>query len=166
MIKKTSGCGNFVYLIIFIAGAAWLGLTLYSMQQAKQSASWPSTTGKVDRTWVEESSSTDDEGHVDYSYTPHVRYAYTVDGTQYTSERISFGAVTSYGSDSSARSHLSQYPPGGELQVFYDPADPSKAVLLREAHGSTVSLIGSGVLLLISIFGGVGALFQRIRRPI
>jgi hypothetical protein len=156
-----SGGSFFVLIIVFVAGAAWLFFTFKGMQQAQASESWNSTAGEIENTWIEEDRRTDSDGDWEDYYIPHLSYSYEVGGTNYTSERVDFGSQPSYSNHSRAVNYLSDYPQGSQVDVFYDPADPSAAVLVREASGSTMSLIGGSVMILLSLGGGVLALLRR-----
>ena len=63
---------------------------------------------------------------------PRIRYAFEVDGRTLTGNRIYPGYSWHYDKDEMLRDFLRPYAPGAAVTVFYDPADPSRAVLLRE----------------------------------
>lgn len=107
------------------------GVIIYSampgVDEASRSADWPSTQGTV---VVSEVVGTygDTVRRKGNAWKAHVEYRYEVDGKRYTSSRISF---SDYGSSikSSHEERAGRYPAGREIQVFYDPKDPGKAVL-------------------------------------
>ena len=154
--------GSFLVLvIIFIAGVAWLAFTVKGIQSAQESESWLSAEGMIETTWVDEDRRTDADGDWEDYYEPHLRYSYSVDGAKFSSEKVDFGNQPSYSNRSKANSYLADYSSGAEVEVFYDPAAPGEAVLLREASGSTVSLIGGGLMILLSLGGGIMSLLRR-----
>jgi len=68
------------------------------------------------------------------TYEPFVRYRYTVAGRDYSSTRYAYGMGST-----SDRGHASRivadHPPGREVRVWYDPDDPSEALLKPEVQG-------------------------------
>jgi hypothetical protein len=156
MKSKGVNCSNFVFLFVLGMGVIWLVVTIQNMQAAKDSGNWLSTTGVIEETWVEREDRTDADGETEDYYIPHVRYSYIVDGSTYTSERIDFGSRRSHNAKSGADNFLANYPVGREVDVYYDPAEPWEAVLVREARGSTWGLIGGSAFILFSIVGWIG----------
>jgi hypothetical protein len=132
------------------AGVFLIYRTRKNKQQADASQSWPSAVGQVIEAEVQHGTSTDSEGDRNDSYTPHIRYIYQINGADYSGDKISFGFVIGYGSESKARAILMKYPVGQQVTVFYDPADPGKAVLERKAGGSTVGIILGIVFLAVA----------------
>ena len=64
-----------------------------------------------------------------------VRYAYTVDGSRYTGNTLSFEKQDSY-SPNIAEAKLRPYPPGANCTVYYNPNSPSESVLMKGAQSS------------------------------
>jgi hypothetical protein len=61
-------------------------------------------------------------------YEPVVTYQYDVKGAQYTGSRVAeLGGR--YGSKNDVEKFLADHPVGSIVTVYYDPADPSKAIL-------------------------------------
>lgn len=67
-------------------------------------------------------------------------YRYEVDGTTYAGHRAAFGTPLGFGMGlgAIASAHAGRYAPGDEVDVWIDPADPSRAVLRRSAHTSVL----------------------------
>ena len=59
-----------------------------------------------------------------------IRYRYSVDDRQYTSDRYHF--LTGSNSDSTVSATVERYAPGTRFQCFVDPADPAQAVINRD----------------------------------
>ena len=77
---------------------------------------------------------------------PRVRfdfeYTYDVDGKRYTATRYSF--ATAGGSQSEA---VERFQDGQLIEIYYDPNDPSSAVVLLERAGISVFLLAALALL-------------------
>lgn len=96
--------------------------------KAKDSADWPSTDGVVlstdyDRTTLGRRTSN----------RPHVTYSYQFQEKSFTSNVYSFG-------DGITESELfAQYPSGRRVIVFYDPAHPQEATLVKGVGNRTMA---------------------------
>jgi hypothetical protein len=86
---------------------------------------WPSTMGVVQMSTIEQRSS--DDGYTDY---PVVQYSYQVGGQSYQSMKLAPGPEVG---GSGARGVVAKYPVGAQVMVFYNPQNPSEAVLERKA---------------------------------
>ncbi len=148
-----------LFVLAFGGGGVFLIYrTRKNKQQADASQGWPATPGQILEADVQHNVSTDSEGDRRDSYTPRVRYSYRVNNADYTGDKIAFGFVSGYGSDSKARAALTRYPVGGQVSVYYDPANPGKAVLERKAGGSTAGMIIGIVFLVLGFCIGCPAL--------
>jgi hypothetical protein len=145
---KQSACGGnvgpgvmrFFALAMVIAGAGMLLGMWFMQDRARRSQSWPTTLGTVLEARVEERSGEKKK------YRPIIRYAYAVNGAAYESDRYSFGSTRQ--SKNAADGLCAKYPPGSQVQVHYDPARPSEAVLILPPAGGTVPLGIAGALVL------------------
>lgn len=126
------------------AGLTWWGWTI--VRNARASASWPTVQGMITETDLE--FSTDEDGD---TWTPRVAYTYLVNGISYENFTIKFGE-TSYGSESTAREVLVRYPVGQAVTVYYDPADPDRAVLEPGVSGGSYIVISIGLIFLVVSF--------------
>jgi hypothetical protein len=88
-----------------------------TIQQAKESTTWPGTTGTITASTTKK---------VMFRSQPRVAYSYAVNGTSYSSERISFAAGVP---PKETESVVARYPVGKEVTVHYAPDKPSEAVL-------------------------------------
>jgi hypothetical protein len=58
-----------------------------------------------------------------------ITYRFTVSGREFTSNCVSFSPLPN---GQKSKEHLiAQFPPGGDVEVFYDPSNPKRSVLLR-----------------------------------
>ena len=85
------------------------------------SKGWPATQGVVVHSSVEDDAP---EGGASYA---KIVYQYTIKGIEHSSARVSFGDYGSSGSH--AELLVAKYPAGKAVSVFYQPNDPSSAVL-------------------------------------
>ncbi len=104
------------------AYAAWLFVT------GMRSRSWPSvqgtiTTSRVD--WIVLASR-----RSAFSQILVLTYSYTVDGQPYTGKRIDIAPSGWLSRETAAQRHA-KYPRGAQVAVFYSPAKPSLATLVK-----------------------------------
>lgn len=132
--KRKSGWGGGCGLAIF--AIIWTTLVLcfdafvgYGMVKAVLAQSYPETRGEVVHSELERHS-----GEDGYTYGADIHFTYEVEGQRFTNEEYAYGAWNN--SDSSgARKMLRKYPVGKTVRVYYNPSDPSDAVLERGVQG-------------------------------
>ena len=74
------------------------------------------------------------------THAPRIKYRYMVAGREYIGQRYDFASMSS--SDGSyAQRAVSENPPGKAVTVYYDPSNPSEAILHLEAPGSSYFLL-------------------------
>jgi Protein of unknown function (DUF3592) len=108
--------------LICIAIGLCCGIYLiWTVIRQHESKHWPTTTGKI----LESNLDGDSDG-----WFPHVRYAYTVNKKYYMHDRLYF-----YDNNSSSKRealrHLSPYPIGQTVTIYYNPRKPEDSVLDR-----------------------------------
>jgi hypothetical protein len=109
-----------------------LGFFLYkrnqqSMVYRQSTQTWQSTTGTVLMSSVQESYS--GGSHSTY---PVVVYQYDVSGQRYQSQRIKAGEqFLNVRITGQAEAAVQKYPIGSTVTVYYNPSNPSEAVLER-----------------------------------
>jgi hypothetical protein len=112
-----AGCFGLVVLLFFIA----------SYRLSRRAADWPLVRGKVLSSGSEQIRS-NDSGGTRKSYAPVVEYRYRVNDVDYVSRQIKLGWVLS-SSQAYATKVSARYPKGSDVDVHYDPANPSNAAL-------------------------------------
>ena len=142
-------CGIGFIAIFFLVGSFMVFSGIRKRRKATASLSWPKVTGNVSKTFIEESTDTDEDGITTTSYTPKVTYTYQVGAQTYSSERVSFGYTTSYGRQKKAQEKLDLYPLNSQLAVYYDPENPAESTLQPSAKGTLVGII-IGIILMVS----------------
>lgn len=157
------GCGNVIGLTVFavIFFAVGVGLTIWGgivLNNANESADWPTTQGEVVLSNVREDS--DDDG---VTYHAEISYEYVVADREYVSDQVSFGQ---YGSSdhSHAAEIVNRYPEGRRVRVFYNPEDPETAVLEPGVTWSSYMILVMGLCFTaVPVLIAVGGLANRLR---
>ena len=90
-------------------------------------------------------------------YSADVRYTYLVNGTQYSSGRVSLGD-SSTNSSSGKEEIVRRYPMGSQVIVYYDPSRPEDALLEPGAAFITHIPFAFGLL---CVFAGLIAFFRK-----
>ena len=119
----TVGIIGFVLLIL---NAVFLGVIYFMRRKMAAVSQWPSTMGTVMTSTIEWRSSSD-SGSTAY---PVVQYSYQVNGQAYQSYKLAPGPVVG---GTGAQKVVARYPAGAQVMVFYNPQNPSDAVLEKKA---------------------------------
>ena len=134
-----------------LLGTAFLFIGGLTLSKGDATHSWLSVQGKITvASSVDKRQSSGSQSST-WSYYPYWEYEYTVAGQRFTSHQIregegSRGHNTREAADQAA---VSRFPVGTQVTVFYDPEDPSSAVLFRGASpGGVHLLVGTGLFLI------------------
>jgi hypothetical protein len=129
---------------------------LYLSRAGRETRGFTRTRGRVVVSFVDELPAPAEEGGPRFRAV--VRYAYEARGRSHESEQISVGS--SAGTESSdpeeARRWVRRHPAQSEVDVWFDPGDPRRAVLVRGVSTAQVvaaiaiglALVGLGMLAL------------------
>ncbi len=109
-------------LITIVLGLGSGAYLLWSLIRQHASKRWATTRGEILESNIEE----DSDG-----WAPHVRYAYDVERKHYVNDRLYFH-LSNRSTERDARKHLSPYPVGKTVTVYYNPRKPEEAVLDRQ----------------------------------
>lgn len=104
----------------FVLGGVFALFSAYHIFMDASTAGWQNTEGVVVRSEVRRKSG----GGI----MPLIRYEYEVKANKYTGNRVGYGKVYS---ETSAKRTARIYPKGKRVKVYYNPDDPSSAVLER-----------------------------------
>jgi len=115
-----------IVFVLLILNAIFLGIIFFMRRRMATVSQWPSTLGVVQMSTIEQRSSSEG-GYTDY---PVVQYSYQVGGQAYQSMKLAPGPEVG---GTGARKVVAKYPAGAQVMVFYDPQNPSDAVLERKA---------------------------------
>ena len=91
--------------------------------------SYPSAFGEIIHSEVRETGS-----GKNHTIRGEVRYRYSVDGQEWTGDRVHFHGMSA-GSFGSAQTVVETYPKGRKVEVIYNSRDPSDAALSRSIDG-------------------------------
>jgi hypothetical protein len=142
--------------IVCALGAFLIVAGQHMWRAGRETRSYTRTRGRVVRAEVEEVPRVSEEGGTQFR--PVVRYSFEARGRTYESGRIAIGAPA--GPDTSdaqeARRLVERYPAGAEVDVWFDPRDPRRSVLVPGIPASDVvvavvlglALVGIGMFLL------------------
>lgn len=151
-----------VLLLSFIMGIFLTFGAVKEMKEWRRSQSWPSVTGTVINTKIDEIRQTSNEGDVFVSYTLQITYQYSVNGIIYTSDRIGFNRQPSYSFEEGAQKAYNAYAPNGRVIVYYDPDRPDHAILDPKLFDYKDMTFGSS-LIVLSVIGIPLVIFFRKR---
>lgn len=138
-----------VGILCLVGGLFLLVAGLMQSQKAKKAqATWQTTEGVIKGSHLERHSNSSGSFR-SATYTPEVTYHYTVNGKSYEGYQFAFGSGSF--SHDKAEEMIAPYTPETRVQVFYDPADPSKAVLQTWATSQKSSLIFGIILIVLGV---------------
>jgi hypothetical protein len=112
--------------VLLILNAVFLGVIFFMRRKMAAVSQWPSTMGTVNASYLERRSSSEG-GSTNY---PVVQYSYQMGGQVYQSTKLAPGPEVG---GTGAGKVVARYPEGAQVMVFYNPQNPSEAVLERKA---------------------------------
>ncbi|WP_164021548.1 DUF3592 domain-containing protein [Pyxidicoccus trucidator] len=144
-----------ISVILAVTGLGVLVWGLRRMQQIARTADWPTTEGTIRSSTVTSREVAPINAETSYDddapkpapqilYRPEVEYTYTVDGQSYTGTSLGKDVVE-VSSKQHAQAHAARYPRGTPAKVFYDPEDPSQAVLEPGVQATSWAVPGAGI---------------------
>ncbi len=134
------------YFLLVIISSGFLLLSLYGYWRGSATESWSEGSGTSLSVYLEEDYNFwrgKRSGHgKSYTYTAHISYQYTVDGTEHVSSVHHIDFLGNQAPLTGSRSYLEnvlqvseKYAEGNEITVFYDRHAPERAVLERGYQG-------------------------------
>jgi hypothetical protein len=134
--------------LAFLGAACLMGVAVFDFLRGARTYGWRRAEGSVVRSQVVHSAETDGEGTADL-YHAEVHYRYEAAGALRSGCTVS---ATDRGSPSRARAErrCARYAVGAGVNVFYDPADPDRAVLERGVGLGSLAPFAWGGLFLVS----------------
>jgi hypothetical protein len=158
--KDTSGLGlvfMWAFTILWCAGSLFATVSMGSLVMSDlDTTDWTPVDGVVTNSSV--STRAGSEGGVVYCL--NVNYEYTIDGTTYQGDKISYTADSSCNSWSEDSDE--DYPEGKEITVYVNPSDHSEAVLetgLSAVDFFTLCLCLFPLVGLVLLYGSAKATF-------
>ena len=161
----SSGLFALIFTVAF-GGIGLLMLLTYfrAYLQTNYSQRWPNVDGEIVTSEVLHQTSSSSHGVSSTTFEPHVEFTYSVNGQAYQGKHIGFGLTISSSTD--ARNVVHRYPVGATRKVFYNPHNPTEAVLERKIENSNSALLYAIVFLAVGIgaclFGGGSAIYRFI----
>ena len=146
------------FIILLIIGGVLLIKFVRDIMMGQKSRSWPVASGTVIQSVMETHHDTDDDGSTSTTYGVKVHYTYSVGGREYESWRRTFSEVRT-NSMRRTQEILGRYPQGANVEVYYDPADPSSAVLETGVGTSSYVFLGLAIVLVLAGLAGLLGLF-------
>ena len=138
--------------LFLVIGAFYLLITIRDYLEAKNSSNWPYVIGTIISSQIKEKRSRlSPEDSYRRFYRAEVRYAYNVNGVEYSSKRVKAGINISNTREVSAEKTFYNYPEGKSIRVYYNSRSPKKSFL--ETGSNTVLLVNFIVSFLIIIIG-------------
>jgi hypothetical protein len=130
-----------VAILLLALGATLVAVGLRQSSRARETGGWTRTTGRVLESRVERLAPTDEQQWERFALV--IRYAYEARGRAHESGQIWIGSTGVAPSDSPGplRRWIERFPEGAEAPVWFDPADPRQAVLVREIPRGQVGVI-------------------------
>lgn len=114
---------GFLISILIIIGVVIVPSLYFIQKELIQSNNWLATKGRIVAAKL-------DFSVKPFCYDPKVTYEYSINGISYSSSNIYIGPYL-WCSLKKAHSVLNRYLVGKEVKVFYNPDNPSTAVLER-----------------------------------
>lgn len=144
-------------LVLLAAGFALLGAAVMlaagvqGIRRGLRTRSWRRAEGRVVRSGVGRESEATGEGTVD-RWRAEVSYRYEAAGRVRDGSAVRADDPGSSSSDRAERT-AARYPEGAAVAVYYDPADPDRAVLERGVGSGPAGLLaGAGLCLLGGLY--------------
>ncbi|XZG71276.1 DUF3592 domain-containing protein [Chitinibacteraceae bacterium HSL-7] len=116
----------------FALSMVFLGWECWKVYLGLASRGWLPVTCLVQRVWISEHTSSNQDGADSVSYSANVEYSYKIGPDTYTSTRLSYQPSSSL-SHGRAKKLLRGFHSGQESTAFYNPKNKSQAVLIRSA---------------------------------
>ena len=148
-------------LIISAVGLATTALTGFFILRALRARRWQQTAGTILESDIEPIRDDSAEGGRT-RYRLRVRYRYEAGGQEFTGDRLTFfGSDVRHSTRTRAAAHRNQIIRGDQIDLWYDPADPSRAVNDRRIPWGFWFAFAIGVTFLLG--GALPLLLGRVR---
>ncbi len=140
-------------LLAVLGGLLGLGIAgsaVLDFQDGREALSWPTAAGTVYKSEVRKN----EKAHRGKKYRAFIRYRYEVDGTAHAGKKVRFGPVVTSAREAEATAR--EFPVDAAVTVYYNPDDPSDAVLdpsRPTGSARTKFLVGIGFILAAATVG-------------
>ncbi|MGK0298791.1 MAG: hypothetical protein ACI9XC_002415 [Gammaproteobacteria bacterium] len=117
--------------------------------QVAQTTSWPSVTGVVIGSKISNSGDSNfTSGTTNTYYTPTIKYKHQVGTRKFINNRIHAGGSFYSSIPSKANELVARYHEGAEVDVYYNPDNPSKSCL-EKTEETSLLYMGIGALFIV-----------------
>jgi hypothetical protein len=140
-------------IVVVVFAPIVIGIVIWAISlQMKISASrrWSSTPGRIITSELATRSTATSRGSY-RAYYPKVVYEYQVGGQTFQGNRIMFGQFPAHSSPELAQRKLAQYPLHSTGMVFYNPSNPSEAVLEQSAMTLNTLWLVAGLIFILVV---------------
>jgi hypothetical protein len=135
-----------LYVVFILGGMVFIFLAFKQTRDAKKATeTWLSTPGEIVSSELSVHRSHSSKGVSTVNFKPELNYEYQVADQKFNGSQIGFGSAAY--SKSKADKIIAPYPKGAKVTVYYDPSDPSKAVLETKAIGA-MNFVALGIILI------------------
>ena len=149
-MARSNPIGEIIIGLLMALGGAWVfGRELLIWHDASAARGWAVTSGLVERSDGSCTGSMSRYGG-GRSCTMRGRYTYEVLSKPYVGHRFTFDDIN-VGPHRTLDSLVRRFWPGTQVVVYYDPNDPSSAVLDRSNRFNIWMTMGGGFLLIVGL---------------
>jgi hypothetical protein len=135
--------------LLFLFAAVVARFAIRRLRAGAATRGWPAAAGRITYSGVGRELTTDGEGGSHELFAAEVRYTYEVDGVIRQGETIHLNREPS-ASRARAERLARRYPEGATVRVFYDPGDPSRAVLEPRTGAAPFGYLAIAALLAVT----------------
>lgn len=139
--------------MIFILIAIVFIVVVISLFAIKRSSQWLQTEGKILESRIREISispgTMQSEGRHALEYEVVIEYQYSVNGTQYTANKIMPMLPNVFTRHRDAQKMVEQFPESKTTTIYYNPNHPDKACLISASSLPVATYIIIGIVLLL-----------------
>lgn len=148
---------DFNELLIVVAFTGLIGIAafIYSclmIKRHKEARSWKRAEGTIlsSEVDIKLDMNHSDRNYKSKCYKPSITYDFYVNNKRYISSRIYWGDIVYKGWRSSANKVVNKYQVGSKQTVFYNPKNPSQAVLDNKINSDIWVIMTIGSVLIIT----------------
>jgi hypothetical protein len=135
--------------LLFLFAGVFVRSGVRRLRAGAATRGWPAAAGRITHSGVGRELTTDGEGGSHELFDAEVRYMYEVDGATLRGEMIHANREP-FASRRRAEGLARRYPEGAEVRVFYDPDDPSRAVLEPGTGAAPFGYLATAALLALA----------------
>jgi hypothetical protein len=149
-VYLTLCCSGSLLTAFGIVGVLLLVRYRRQLDEAHAAHAWPKASGQVTVSTVKELSTTWADGESTSEYYADIRYTYQVNGQIQTGKDVAVGGQSPSLVIGPCNALAARYPVGKAVSVYYNPQNPSEAVLEKHSSGATTSLVIGIIMFLLA----------------